>query len=192
MKLTFEVNGREMTFLEEELVAILEKNFDNPKIDWKSYEVNPMAINQELFNEKRIDPKQECTRQIILDALEELRKNPKKYARFKLMIPEKSWSVKTLKELKEIDSEKHLTDWVELALGWAQRITNGETWESICNEPDTSKWYRLILWKNSCVRLLGGSSEVGYNISESTIHNYDYEDEDILYYSVPIVTSCNC
>ena len=32
-----------------------------------------------------------------------------------------------------------MADWVEQAFEWAQRISNGESWKTICNDADTAK-----------------------------------------------------
>lgn len=165
MKITLQVNGREMTFSEEELAAILEEHFSQtqptePKVKGKYFNVIPNSIDRSLFQEKRANAQQEWTRQIIEEAFDEVDKYPEKYAKaFKVMIPEKMWSFKTVRELKKLAKNlgNHIANWVEQALVWAQRISNGETWEAICNDPDTEKWYRLVEWKNGYYRLVGGS-----------------------------------
>lgn len=174
MKVTLQIGGQEMTFSESELIEILENHFTNQKethkqkenktmqkpTEGKCFEVNPKDIDQELFLEKKEDEAQEWTRQIILEAFTRLSEEPEKYGRpFKTMIPEKTWSSKTEKELKEIANNlgDHMADWVEQALEWAQRIANGETWEVVCNEADTEYWYRLVVWKNGYSRIVGGA-----------------------------------
>jgi len=73
------------------------------------------------------------------------------------MFPIKTWKVKSVQELEALACKNgnYLATWVEQALEWAQRIQNGESWEDLCNMPDTSKWCRLILWDNSHYRLVG-------------------------------------
>lgn len=58
MKITLQVNGREITFSEQELSSILEKHFSKVKVAQKLtenewFEVKPHAIDQKLFEEKR-------------------------------------------------------------------------------------------------------------------------------------------
>ncbi len=208
MKITLQVSGREMTFSEKELVAILEKHFDTEATKQKEkdaqkqakaevvqvptegkwFEVNPMAIDQSLFSQPRNDSRQEWTRQIILEAFAEM-KNASKYARpFKTMMPEKEWKVKTVSELKEMACHlgDHMADWVEQALEWAQRIANGETWKAVCNEPDTANWYRLVIWKSGYARIVGGS-RMGGNYPASHVSSSGYHSNDQLRNTVPLV-----
>lgn len=188
--ITLPVNGRKMTFSAEELIVILEQHFENKELEAKKVEVvqkptegewfmvDPNSINQNLFQKKRNDSRQEKTRKIILEAFIEVKNNPKKYAKpFKIMMPKKTWLNKEIKELIELAEKdgNHIADWVEQALEWAQRISNGESWEAICNNPDTAKWYRLVIWKNGKYKIVGGSSERHSNHSASDI------DTNVLY-----------
>lgn len=71
MEVTLQVNGRNMTFSEKELRAILEEHFSSEtrqvttaKVAQKPtegewFEVKPQAIDQELFEKKRKDQRQE-------------------------------------------------------------------------------------------------------------------------------------
>lgn len=204
MKITLQIGGREMTFSESELIEILENHFANQKetheqkehktmqkpTEGKCFEVNPKTINQNLFSKKRKDSMQEQTRQIILEAFTKLSEEPEKYGRpFKTMIPKKTWSSKTVKELKEIANNlgDHMADWVEQALEWAQRIANGDTWEAVCNEADTEDWYRLVIWKNGYTRLVGGARKYIYNYPASDVGYDDYGSNDRLSNTVPLV-----
>lgn len=175
--ITLQVSGREMTFSEEKLVAILEKHFDTEATqqeekdaqttetqkqaeievvqtltEGKWFEVNPTEIDQSLFSKERTDEQQEYTRQMILRAFYEMSKHPARYARqFKTMIPEKTWKKSiTVIELDSIARclGDHMADWVEQALEWAQRIANGETWKAICNDVDNMKCHRLFYCGN--------------------------------------------
>lgn len=172
MKVTLQVNGREMTFSEQELIAIVEKLLSSKttkqttaKVAQKPtedewFEVKPQAIDQKLFEKKRKDTRQEKTRQLILEAFAEMKNNPEKYGKnFKTMMPKRDWESKTVAQLKEMACKlgDHNADWVEQALEWAQRIVNGESWKSICNDADTANWYRLVIWKDGYARLVGGS-----------------------------------
>ncbi len=170
-QITLKVNGRKVTFLEEEIVAIVEKYFNTqvmeaktietfPKTEEKEwFEVNLATIDKALFAEKRTDERQEATRKLILKAFARAESNPAKYAKhFKTVLPEKLWTEKTIAQLKQVAIAigDHVADWVEQALEWAQKISNGETWEAICNEPDCSKWHRIIIGKNGQAYIGGG------------------------------------
>ena len=202
MKYTLQVSGREMTFSEQELIAFVEEHFarianehENTEAaqgptEGKWFEVNPQAINQELFQEERDDWRQEQTRQLILEAFAEMKSNPGKYCRpFKTMMPEKTWNFKTVAELKELASRlgDHNADWVEQTLEWAQRLLNGESWEAVCNEQDTANWYRLVVWKNGYVRLIGCSVNDIFKVPASYIDDDDYYASGRIYYAVPLV-----
>lgn len=215
MKVTLQVNGREMTFSEQELIAIVEKHFasEQPKkaqtleisaakqqaegheiaqspTEGKWFEVKLQAIDQKLFKKKRADERQEKTRQLILEAFAEVNANPEKYGRnFKTMMPKKTWNYKTVAEFEEKASQlgDHNADWVEQALEWAQRIANGETWKSICNDPDKANWYRLVKWQNGYYRLVGGSRDGGNSIPASDVGNYNYDSDSSLGNTVPLV-----
>lgn len=203
MKVTLSIHGREKTFSEQELIAILEKHFSNEAIEQATtanvaqvpteeqwFEVNPQAIDHSLFHKKRRDERQEKIRWLIVDAFDAVKSSPEKYdGKFKTMMPKKTWSSKTIADLRYWACQLggYNADWVEQALEWAQRICNGETWEAICNNADTAKWYRVIIWKNGQHRIVGGSrNSVGHNPA-SDIGNRDYGSVARLYSTVPLV-----
>lgn len=203
LEITLTVHGRERTFSEKELIAILEKHFSNeatkqvstakvaqePTKD-KWFEVNPQTIDQSLFQKKRKDERQEKTRRLILEAFAEVKSSPEKYGKkFKTMMPKKSWQCKTVEEFKQLACKlgDHNADWVEQALEWAQRISNGESWEVICNNADTANWYRMIIWKNGYARLVGGSSNDDNSCPASDVGGDDYYSADRIYFTVPLV-----
>lgn len=132
----------------------------------KLFEVNPLTINRTLFEEPFRNKRKEKTRKIICEALAKVDKYPEKYEKaFYTLIPEKKWDIyKTVGDFmlcaKKFDGK--LADWVQQALEWAQRIQNGESWESICSTPDTEKLSRLILWKEGKVAVVGGWSPATY------------------------------
>lgn len=174
---TLMVNGREMQ-----------------TIECKCFTVSHMTINYSLFQQVRDDYEQEKTRRTIVRAFEEVKNNPSKYTKpFTIIIPKKTWSEKTVWELQELaqDIGDHVADWIEQALEWAQRITNGETWKSICNMPDDAKWYRLVIWKNGYVRIVGGSTEHNNPNPASDVGCDDCNMGDVLANSVPCVVSYN-
>lgn len=198
-----QVHGREKVISEKELISILEKHFPeeiSEKVTTETFmqapkenewfDVNPLGISKELFQEKRKDEKQEKTRQLILEAFEKMEKNPQMYGRkFKTMIPEKTWQSKTIIDLHKMSSSigDRMADWVEQALEWAQRISNGETWEALCNARDTANYYRAILYKDQAVHIVGGSLlQNGYEAA-SFINGYGFYESYVLYSTVPLV-----
>lgn len=199
MKVTLQVNGREMTFTEQKLIAIVEKHFSKKVTTAKVakvptegqwFEITPQSIDQDLFKEKKEDSKQEATRELILEAFEEMKNNPKKYGKkFKTMMPKKDWPSKTVAELKAMACElgDHNADWVEQALEWAQRIANGEGWKTICNDADTANLYRLVVWKNGYDRFVGGSVDRSNDDPASVVHYYYCTNNRSLDFAVPLV-----
>ena len=157
----------------------------------KLFEVNPLGIDRSKFEKPMSNRKQEWTRQIIQKAFAEVDKHPEKYASaFYTLMPEKKWNgYKTVAELKAYanDLDGQMADWVEQALEWAQRLFNGESWETICNNADTANWYRVILWKNGCYRLVGGSRNYNVLNPASDVFDYDYGSFNCIYDTVPLV-----
>ena len=203
MKITLPIHGRERTFSEKELIAILEKYFSNEATEQATtakvaqvptedqwFEVNPQTINQSLFKKKRKDERQERTRKLILEAFAEVKSSPEKYGRkFKTMMLKKTWTFKTVAELKQLACEfgNHNADWVEQALEWAQRICNGESWEAVCNNADTANWYRLVVWKNGYARLVGGSRHNSDYYPASDVVSGGCNSDDRICHTVPLV-----
>ena len=80
-----------------------------------------------------------------------------------------------------------MANWVEQALEWAQRITNCDSWDDICNLKDTARWYRLICWKDGKARPIGGSCDDVTHIPPSDVDLYDYDEDYRLYNTIPLV-----
>ena len=199
-KITLNVDGREMTFSEQELITIVKEHLSTNEVtatkeaqkwavdEW--FEVKPHSIDLKLFEKKRKNNRQEETRQLILEAFAEMKKNPEKYGKnFKTMTPNKTWDSNTVEQLKEMASNfgDHNADWVEQALEWAQRIANGKSWESICNDDDTANWFRLVVWKNGYARLVGGSVFSHYYYPASDVDCDNCDDSHVLANTVPVV-----
>lgn len=203
MKVTLPIHGRERTFSEQELIAILEKHFSNEFTEQvttaelalettedKCFEVNPQAIDQSLFQKKREDESQEKTRKLIVEAFAEVKSSPEKYdKKFKTVMPKKTWTSETVEDLKQVACKlgDHNADWVEQALEWAQRIFNGESWEVVCNNDDTANWYRLVVWKNGYARLVGGSLYGDCSSPASYVSSTDYDSDFSIELTVPLV-----
>ena len=158
----------------------------------KWFEVDWDTINKTLFKRVKEDFQQEIAREMICEAFKEVRSKPEKYLRkFKVMIPEKVWRKKSITKLKVLASEfgDHAADWIEQALVWAQKISNGESWEKVCNDPDTEKWYRIIGWKNSMWKLIGGSTELEDQNPSTFIYYYNYPATMKVTNAVPLIVS---
>lgn len=202
-KITLQVDGREMSFSEQELIAIVKEHLSTKttqqtttaKVAQKPtedawFEVKPQAINQKLFEKKKEDSIQEATRKLILEAFVKMKEKPEKYGRdFKTLMPKKTWDSKTVAQLKEMASNlgDHNADWIEQALEWAQRISNGESWETICNDKDTANWHRLIVWKHGYNCIVGGSVFFDHDYPASDVGIAFCDNNRNLKSSVPLV-----
>ena len=155
----------------------------------KMFEVNPLQIDRSLFSKPK-KGQEEWTRKIIQEAFVEVDKNPERYwASFYTLIPAKTWiGFKTVTELEEYakDAGDHMADWVEQALEWAQRISNGESWEAICSKPDDASWKRLAIWKNNHCRLVGDSRYSNTSYPATDLGN-GCDPTTRLYHTVPLV-----
>ena len=158
----------------------------------KLFEVNPLEIDRKIFDKQMEDQRQERTRQTILEAFVEVDKQPEKYASpFYTLIPKMKWKgCDTVAELKEYakDLGGLMADWVEQALEWAQRISNGEGWKVICNDKDTANWYRLIVGEDGYARRVGGSlSRSNLETASRVIYWPRYADYEFTEITVPLV-----
>lgn len=159
-------------------------------IEGEWFEVNLNSMKKNLFKRKKQDSQQEFIRQIILEAFNEVKKNPKKYpAEFQTLIPKKTWKKKSIIEFKNMAIElgDHIADWVEQALVWAQRISNQESWKKVCNDPDTLEWYRLVRWKENYWRFIGGSKALNDENSPTSIYHYNYHGRSHIQNAVPLI-----
>ena len=188
-KIILHINGSQRSYSEEQLTAIVEKYSSTikPKVgEW--FEVKPQTIDQQLFCEARKDPRQESTRQLILEAFAEMKENPEQYGKtFQTLIPQIRWpSMRNAVQVREEASKLHghNANWIEQSLEWAQRIHNGESWEAVCNKPDTAMYSRLITWKNGKSCIVGGELSSARNHSASYVFSHFYEDTEELFCEV--------
>ena len=173
-------------------VTLQEQEYASVPTEGKWFRVNPLAIDQNLFKEKREDLMQDKTRKLILQAFKELKKHPERNKAFKTLIPEKTWEVETVGGLKKMASQlgDHIADWVEQALEWAQRIENGESWEALCNKADTANWYRLVVWKEGYPQCVGGLREDSdFSMPSVALDDDAYADYDFSFLAVPLVVA---
>lgn len=169
--------------------SLSRENVERPT-DGRWFQVNPGAINRQFFADKRDDWQQESMRQIILEAFFELDSNPQKYDReFETLMPQKNLECLRACEIGEISKQLggRTAIWVEQALEWAQRIQNGDSWENICNNPDTASCYRLVCWKDGYLRLVGGSTQSSFRYPASDVSPVAYNPTSLLVYTVPLV-----
>ena len=186
-EVTLRVHGRERTFLEQELLALLELATSDNVIEPISmtkvaqtptagywFKVDPLSIDEALFKDKRDDFEQEKTRLRILKAFENLKTKPERYGRaFMTMIPDKAprgicWL--PIEEVKRYACKfgGHTANIVEQAFEWAQRIANGENWETVCNEYDTTPYYRLVISEYNGSLIIGGAKNYGTHLCGSS------------------------
>ena len=155
------------------------------------FEVNTQEIDQNLFEGEKTDKEQEKVRLLILRAFAEIKRYPEKYdSQFYTLIPVKYWEgCKSVSELKRyaINFGGVMADWVQQAMEMAQRISNGETWENVCNNADISSCYRAIIGESGGVQLVGGSLSFAYSIPASDIGGEEYCFNAIFDETVPLV-----
>lgn len=206
--ITLRLNGQKITYSKEELTAILEEYYgeNNSELlkkfgvsqlmpkeeEW--FEVDPLNIDQTIFESARKDMRQENTRQLILEAFVELKNNPERYGKkFKTIMPKKTWDFQNMQGFNILVNEigDHMADWVEQALQWAQIIKNGNSWKDVCNRPDTANWYRLVVWKDGRVKFVGGSKMDNEHYSPSDIVGIYYSPESPIKDAIPLVVSYN-
>ena len=156
----------------------------------KAFLVTPMFIDRTLFTSRLKKKGQEATRILICYAFNEVDKKPEKYAQdFVTIVPKKTWHVKTCAEL-EIFARKNvcrIADWVQQALEWAQRISNGETWDDISVYPDCLDNRRIVLWDNGFYRKVGDSLESKTANPATHIDSHDYYSLNIVSDEVPLL-----
>lgn len=141
------------------------------------FEVNPWSIDRSVFEVPRENRHQEWTRKIIQEAFAKFDNHPEKYAsQFYTLVPKKIplEAANILRYTSELNVYAIklggvMADWVEQALEWAQRISNGESWQDVCNTADTAKWLRVIRWKDNVYRVVGGSSCGGVHFPASAV-----------------------
>ena len=161
-------------------------------IEGKWFTVEPDNIDQKLFFNERVNHEQEKVRQRILYAFSQWKNKPEKYAKsFQTLTPIKTWDSITLpghlEKIEEIVTRlggDHIADLVEQSLEWAQRIYNGESWENLCNNPDTATYFRLIVDENGKFLYVGYHSGRGYS---TRICEYEKAFLARLDFSVPVV-----
>ena len=177
MRVKVKMSGREMSFEIEE-----------------SIEVEPMTIDYSFFTKCLYFGAAGEAQEMILKAFEVLKVNPQRYARkFRVIVPKKTWNAQTIKGLKDFADKNgsHMTDWVEMALAWAQALVKGKyTWNSLILELDTPNWYKLFVRENGLVGRVGGFLERDEDdCPESMIdQHFVVSDDDVIITSVPLIT----
>lgn len=156
----------------------------------KWFRVDPKTIKRQLFEEERVNAYEEHTRELIVRAFQEVDANPMKYARaFKTMFPARKWELCKPKTLRAMAKMKggHLANWVEQALEWAQRISNGETWAAICIDPDAARNFRIVEWERGFVRLIGGSTDAEDFSAPTEYEGVECDKREKVKYATPLI-----
>ena len=173
-----------------------EHEFSRKPEEGKLFRVEPLSINKKLFEEQRKVNSEEFVRRTINEAFRKAEQNPTQYLTpFCTLVPKKIWDyneIKNEKELREyaIYTGGKMADWIEQALEWAQRLSNGESWDNICNKPDTLRFYRMIEWKDGEPKIVGGSTEENYTYSPAHIFlRLVYSCKRGVPYTVPLIVS---
>ena len=162
-------------------------------MDEEWFQIIPAQIDRSIFQIHRRDIKQEKIRHLIVDALEMIDRNPRYYGKpFKTLRPARRLGKNSVISLIEQShwNGDFLASWIEQSVEWAQRIQNGESWETLCNRRDTLNWYRMIMWKDGEVRLIGGSTKNEDYCTPTTITGSDDEtmQEKLSNYAIPLVS----
>lgn len=164
-------------------------------LEGRLFKVKPLQLNRSYFENPRKDIKQEMMRKAILKAFVEMDKHPEKYSiTFYTLIPTKKWNgYKSVAELKQYakDLGGEMADWTQQNLEWAQRICNGERWESICNNPDIAKYYRVIESYDGYYLVLGGSRKNADEHPATRVLDYAYTASSVVCDKVPLVVFKN-
>ena len=171
------------------MIELCEKTCGPTEGKW--FYVNPKGINQNLFLRTRHDEAEERVRKLIRGAFYEVKMNHELVKPFMTLMPEKTWQRKTGQELEELAHQLggHIGNWVEQAIEWAQRISNGETWKELCHEPDTASWYRLVAWEKGIYQLVGGAKENEIDYAPTHVSLFCYRAEETFRAAVPLVVS---
>lgn len=138
------VFGVEQTYTLDKLSAILEEYREMKGTTYglrekimigRWFRVTPAAINQKLFQKKREDYYQEEFRQRILKVFEDFKEYPERLRPFKTIVPAGEGALTATGLIAIADKyDGRVAYWYEQELEWAQRISNGESWEEVCNE----------------------------------------------------------
>ncbi len=193
-QVVLQIGHRALEFSRDDLRVIVDRDLKTYPIaktptEGMWFEVDPKAIDQKLFFEERKDNNQEWMRLVIREAFKEMRKNPEYKRKFMTHVPKKTWVIKTFAEMQSFAEGRgdHMTTWVEQALEWAQRIHNGESWETLCNTPDTIKWFKAVEWKGG-VALIGGENYSPATTALIAEHPYYLDVSGNMGMTVPSVT----
>ncbi len=143
-------------------------------VEGEWFDVEPYRINRKLFEDDRQDKEQQFTLGNIRKAFQWLDSSPYENGRpFKILIPKKTWGTITIREMLDITKTfgGNMSTGFETDFLWAQIINNGETWENLCNKPDTLNYYRLVNWgkENSVIFLTGGALKGSINYSATHV-----------------------
>jgi hypothetical protein len=162
---------------------------------------------EELSNARRTNntvllknvQRKEFARQLIQKGFIEMEKYPKRYKKdFWTYYPKKTWEKCSGSDMKNLAKQHgdHIADWVEQVLEWAQRINNGESWNTLCVEPDTAKYFRIVCGyakhRNDFEpHLVGGSTATGDFTPPADINDHGGAWFFVRDDSVPLIVAYN-
>ena len=136
------------------------------------------TFKMSLFIEERQDKDQEVTRRRILQAIREVESNnfPRK---FQTKVPIKKWKgVLSKAQLNTMLDKSNVLLASETAqfLEWGQRLSNGETWEELCNIPDNNNYLRLVYLEGAkSYTIIGGTKKHHYPKEDVFYFNFGYK-----------------
>lgn len=154
------------------------------------FRVSPFLIDRTLFEKERRDGREEIVRKMILLAFMQVDRFPKTYSTFYTMFPEKKWDKMQVKELERLARQlgEGVATITQQALEWAQRISNGETWEKLCSMPDEAEYYRLVKWYvGDGLKKIGGARILNNESPAVDVYHMSHCMEDVLSDSVPLI-----
>lgn len=156
----------------------------------KWFRVDIRTIDSVLFEEKRSDRQQEIVRKMIRLSLDEA-KHGFCYPVFYTTFPTKNWNKLSINRIVMMSEDKigdGIATIIMQGLEWAQRISNNESWEQLCNRPDQNQFYRMVKWYiPESFKKIGGSRAIGDRNPETDYFKPSNKREDVLCDTVPLV-----
>ena len=147
MKLEIELkNGNKQVIEDVENYTVIDDETAkiSPPTEGEVFEVDLSRIKRELFRLPRKDDEQEGTRQLIIEAFSKVDSTTQK---FQVYVPKRTWKGRREPSWLQSYAKQfggRVATWLEWALVLAQRISNGESWENICNDFDTAKNHWMV------------------------------------------------
>ena len=154
------------------------------------FRVIPHSIDRNLFEEMRKDARQELVRKMILLAFTHVDRYPKTFGTFYTTYPKKKWDKMRVRDMERMAEQigEGVATITHQALEWAQRIANGEKWETLCNKPDEANYYRLAKWYvGTGLKQVGGAKAVRDDSPAVDVYHPTHCQEEVLCDCVPLI-----